>query len=312
MRVQKLKAGDTIGIICPSFKGDMSSPRIVNFEEKMHDFGFKVKYGPSCYNQFGYLAGRDEERVQDLEAMFLDDEVKAIICLKGGYGASRIVDKINYDIIKKHPKLFMGFSDITVLLNAFYQQASLPCVHGLVSIFLGHPRIDNDSLIDFKDLLSLNTKGRILKNPHNDAFTLHDGISEGVLVGGNLSLITNLVGTPYDIDFKDKIVFIEEVDEKPYRIDRMFSQLRLAGKIKEAKGFIFGHFTDCNSDNSETQTYDDLIDEYFGDLNVPIVKNFNSGHDFPFLNLPIGLKVKLDANQKQIEILEEMYFDEKS
>jgi muramoyltetrapeptide carboxypeptidase len=308
MQVNKLHDGDTIGIICPSFKGDMTSSRIAKLEEELHKLGFKVKYGASCYDAHGYLAGTDENRIKDLEAMFLDHEVKAIMCLKGGYGASRIVDKINYDVIKNNPKLFMGFSDITVLLNAFYQKAGLPCIHGLVGIFLGHPRIDEDSLNDFCLLLKENTKDRILKNPHNDAITIHEGQAIGPLVGGNLSLITNLIGTPYDIDFKDRIVFIEEVDEDPYRIDRMFSQLRLSGKLQDAKGFVFGHFTDCVSkDKPHSQTYDDLIDEYFRDLPIPMMKNFNCGHDFPFINLPIGLKAKLDTKQKEIKILEEIY-----
>lgn len=308
MKVNKLKVGDTIGIICPSFKGDMTSSRITKLETEINKLGFKVRYGASCYDAHGYLAGTDFNRIKDIEAMFLDDEVKAIMCLKGGYGASRIVDKINYDIIKKNPKLFMGFSDITVLLNSFYQKADLPCIHGLVGIFLGHPHIDEASLNDFKLLLTENMQNRILKNPNDNAITMHEGIASGIMVGGNLSLITNLIGTPYDIDFKDKIIFIEEVDEEPYRIDRMFSQLRLSGKLNEAKGIVFGYFTDCVSkEKPNTQTYDDLINEYFGDLPIPMIKNFSSGHEFPFINLPIGLNVQIDAKQKEIKILEEIY-----
>lgn len=312
MKVTKLVIGDTIGLICPAFKGNMKSSRITRLEAEIKNLGFKVKYGKSCYDALGYLAGSDENRVKDLEAMFLDQDVKAIMCLKGGYGASRIVDKINYDIIKQNPKLFIGFSDITVLLNTFYQRTGLPCIHGLVGIFLGNPRIDKFSLDDFKLLLTNDTKNRILKNPGNDAITIKNGVARGKIGGGNLSLITNLIGTPYDIDFRDKIIFIEDVDEAPYRIDRMFSQLRLSGKLNDAKGIIFGQFTDCNSlDNPEWQTYHDLIDEYCQGLEIPIIKNFNCGHDFPFINLPIGLEVEFDAFKKQIQILEELY-DEKS
>ena len=308
MKVKKLVKGDTIGLICPSYKGDMTSPRIAPFEAEIAKLGFKVKYGLSCYASEGYLAGSDEERVKDLENMFLDNDIKAIMCLKGGYGASRIVDRINYDIIKNNPKLFMGFSDITVLLNSFYQKADLPCIHGLVGIFLGHPNIDEASLADFKALMTEDFKGRILKNPLNDAITINTGIVQGKLVGGNLSLITNLIGTPYEIDFKNRIVFIEEVEEEPYRIDRMLSQLRLSGKLDDAIGIVFGQFTDCTSkEKPNTQTYDDLINEYCRDLTIPIMKNFSSGHDFPFINLPIGLEVELNCNNKEIKILEEIY-----
>ena len=308
MKINKLRVGDTIGFICPAYKGDMKSERIPKMENLISDLGFKIKYGQSCYEALGYLAGSDEIRAKDIEAMFLDQDVKAIICLKGGYGASRIVDKINYDVIKNNPKLFIGFSDITVLLNSIYQQTGLPCIHGVVGIYLGHPNFDEFSLEDFKSLLAEDSKGRVLKNPADDAITINKGIVKGEIVGGNLCLINNLIGTPYDIDFTNKIVFIEEVEEEPYRIDRMLCQLRLSGKLDKAKGIIFGQFTDCvDKDNPDYQTYDDIINEYCQGLEMPIIKNFNAGHNFPFINLPIGLEVELDANKKEIKILEELY-----
>ncbi|HHU55219.1 MAG TPA: LD-carboxypeptidase [Acholeplasmataceae bacterium] len=305
MKVKRLLKGDTIYFLCPSFKCQMESQRIKNLENIIHNLGYKIKYGKTCFLSNGYLAGTDGERIKDLEDAFLDNEVKAIICLKGGYGASRIVDKLNYQIIKKNPKIFMGFSDITVLLNAFYQKANLPTIHGEMGIFLGRNDIDQDSIDDFKDLLEMPMKNRVLTHPSIKA--LSEGVTQGVLVGGNLSLITNLIGTPYDIDFNNKIVFIEEVDEAPYRIDRMFAQLRLSGKLEQAKGFIFGHFTNCVSESQEHQQVTELISEYFIKLNKPIIINFPSGHEFPFLNLPIGLQVELDANAKIIKIIEEYY-----
>ena len=126
------------------------------------------------------------------------------------------------------------------------------------------------------------------------------------MVGGNLCLISDLYGTDYEVDFENKIVLIEEVEEPPYNIDRMFAQLRLGKNIYKAKGFVFGHFTDC-IDSENDNTYENLIKEYFGNLDVPVIYNFPTGHEFPFINVPIGLKVRLDANKKQIEILEEMY-----
>lgn len=303
LKVQKLKKGDTIGIIIASSCNRVD--RFKELEDYISNLGFNILYGKTVYLKSGYLAGSDEERIQDIHDMFLNPEVKAILCLKGGFGASRIIDKIDYNLIKNNPKLLIGFSDVTALLNNFYKYANLPTVHGLVGNFLASKYCDDFSKQDFKDLLFENTKGRILKGNDNTK-TLVEGITEAELVGGNLCLISDLYGTDYEVDFENKIVLIEEVEEPPYNIDRMFAQLRLGKNIYKAKGFVFGHFTDC-IDSENDNTYDNLIKEYFGNLDVPVIYNFPTGHEFPFINVPIGLKVRLDANKKQIEILEEMY-----
>ena len=303
LKVQKLKKGDTIGIIIASSCNRVD--RFKELEDYISNLGFNILYGKTVYLKSGYLAGSDEERIQDIHDMFLNPEVKAILCLKGGFGASRIIDKIDYNLIKNNPKLLIGFSDVTALLNNFYKYANLPTVHGLVGNFLASKYCDEFSKQDFKDLLFENTKGRILKGNDNTK-TLVEGITEAELVGGNLCLISDLYGTDYEVDFENKIVLIEEVEEPPYNIDRMFAQLRLGKNIYKAKGFVFGHFTDC-IDSENDNTYENLIKEYFGNLDVPVIYNFPTGHEFPFINVPIGLKVRLDANKKQIEILEEMY-----
>ena len=304
MRIKKLQINDTIGFICPSTKMDMNSPRVIKLEKIVKALGYQIKYGKSCYAACGYLAGSDDERVNDIHEMFVDQDIKAIICMKGGFGASRIVDRIDYNIIKNNPKLFMGFSDITVLLNNIYAKANLPTIHGQMGIFLGRSDIDDISIIDFKDILTKDTFGRVLTSPN--AHPLKGGIANGKLVGGNLTLITNLIGTDYDIDFNDKLVFIEEVDEAPYRIDRMFAHLRLSGKLNSAKGFIIGHFTNCESTDN-TQTVDDILSEYLSDLQVPVITKFASGHEFPFLNIPIGVEAILDADKCEIKINGELY-----
>ena len=303
LKVSKLKKGDTIGFIIPSSYN--SADRFERLENIMKDLGFNVKYGKTITAKWRYLAGTDQERIDDIHNMFLDKEVKAIICLKGGFGASRIIDKIDYEIIKNNPKLFIGFSDITALLNNFYKYSNLPTVHGLVGNFLASPVCDDFSKNDFKMLLQENTRGRILKG-NDKTTTLVEGVCEGEITGGNLCLISDLFGTDYEIDFENKIVLIEEVEEEPYNIDRMFAQLRLGKNIYKAKGFIFGHFTDC-VDPAGNNTYENLIKDYFGDLNVPVIYNFPTGHEFPFVNVPIGLKVRLNSITKEIEILEELY-----
>lgn len=305
LRVNKLQKGDTIGFLIASSVNKSPADRFQKIEEELDKLGFKVKYGKTIYLKDGYLAGNDQERIDDIHEMFSDPEVKAIICFKGGAGASRIIDKLDYELIKKNPKLFMGFSDVTVLLNNLYKHSGLPTVHGLVGIYLGSPNLCEKSKEDFKDLLTLNIKGRVLSG-NEQTKTLVGGTVEADITGGNLCLISDLYGTDYEIDFEDKIVLIEEVDEPYYNLDRMFAQLRLGKSIQKAKGFIFGYFTNCTNEKDE-QKYEDLIKEYFGDLGVPVIYDFPTGHSFPFTNVPIGLKVKLDADKKTIEILEELY-----
>ena len=308
--LKKLKKGDTIGIINPAFKNPIDvftkyDYMIKAFEER----GFKLKFGKTFTLQNGYLAGTDEERSNDINEMFKDDEVKAIICMRGGYGASRIVDKIDYDLIKNNPKLFCGFSDITVLTNAIYKKTNIPALHGLVSLFVGSKSCDEFSLNDFFISLTENQKGRILKNPNNDAKTQISGKVTGKLIGGNLSLIATLVGTEYELDFTDKIVFIEEVTEEPYQIDRYLSSLRLSGMLDKAKGFVFGYFSECEASESRKndQTAMDIVKDYFLGLGKPVLTNFACGHSFPFINLPIGVECTLDTDEKTITIEEDLY-----
>lgn len=304
MKVRKINKGDTVGIICPARFIDLKHPSFKLLEERLTSLGLKVKYGKTVGSKFGYLADTDLLRVKDIEEMFLDKEVSLIVAMLGGYGCSRIVDMIDYEIIKNNPKLLIGFSDITVLLNSIYKKTLIPTVHGPVGIYLGKQSLDEVSLTDFNNLLFSNQLGRSLSC--DSAVTYIGGKTKGKLVGGNLSLITTLVGTPYEIDFTEKIVFIEDIDEGVYRIDRYFSQLRLSGSISKAKGFVFGYFTDINQEDNAF-SLDDIIDQYFKELNVPIIKNFSSGHDLPFISLPIGLEVELDADKKTITILEELY-----
>lgn len=301
------KPGDTIMVVSLASAISKESERFPVMEKYLEQLGFKIKYGKCVGGKHGYLAGADSDRVADLHEAFLDNEVTIVLSMLGGFGCSRIVDLVDYEIIKNNPKLFIGFSDITVFLNAINQKTNIPTIHGALGVYLGNPSFGEFSYLDFKKLIFEKQKNRVLENPNDLAQTLIPGIAKGKLVGGNLTLINTLLGTDFEIDFKDKIVFIEEVDEEPYRIDRYLSSLRLANKLQEANGFVFGYFTNCNPKDQNSWTYIDLIKQYFGDLKIPIIYNFASGHSFPFINLPIGLEVELDANKKTITILEELY-----
>jgi len=302
-----LKPNDTIGIVCPSY-AHRNNERENRLVALLEDMGFLVKFGRSCSLKQGYLAGSDEERANDLMEMFENDEIKGILAMLGGYGTTRMVDLIDYDRVSKHPKLFMGYSDITVLLNALYQKANIPCAHGPDGYTIANPKADVFTDRDFKEFLTTNDL-RTLENPLKDAITLNKGIAEGTIVGGNLSLIDSLIGTPYDIDFNGNIVFIEDIGEEPYRLDRMFSKLRLSGKLHQASGYVLGYFTGCEAGESkkDTQTKEDILREYFLPLGVPTIMNFSSGHEFPFITIPIGLQGRLDADAKKIHCLEPFY-----
>lgn len=307
--LKPLKIGDTIGIVNPSFKNSKDVKEYQYMIDFLESRGYHVLLGKSYYAKCGYLAGPDELRASDINEMFRNKDVKAIICMRGGYGASRIIDRLDWDLIKENPKILAGYSDITVLVNNLYKIGGFPSFHGLTGSYLGDPEKDKLSIEDFFNKLTNNYKDKLLSYPGVELKALTEGIAEGVLVGGNLSLIDTLNGTPYEVDFTDKIVFIEDVGEDPYRIDRYFSALRLRGMLDKAKGYIIGYFTDCEPSGShkDDQTIMDILNDYLVPLNKPIIYNFPCGHDMPFVTLPIGVKVKMDTYKKEIKVLEDIY-----
>ena len=308
-KIKPLRKGDTIGIISPAFGTTKKIEEYKYMVDYLENEGYKVKLGRSNYERMGYLSGTDEVRARDINEMFEDKDVKAIICMRGGYGCSRIVDKLDYEMIKKNPKILSGYSDITVLLNAIYRKCDFPSWHGLISCYLGQAGKDPRSIEDFKTALTTPQYGRVLKNLNEGAETLVSGKAEGVLVGGNLSLLATLCGSPYEVDFTDKIVFIEEVGEEPYQIDRYFSCLRLRGMLEKARGYVFGYFTSCTPSESRKndQTTLDIVKDYFASLGKPVMYGFSCGHQDPFVSLPIGVKVKMNADDFTITIMEEIY-----
>lgn len=303
-KLMKIKKGDTLGLICPSscIRDDQDVDKFIKLLE---DNGYKVKEGKALRSKEGYLAGNDIDRARDIMDMFTNNDVKGILCYKGGYGAQRLLPYLDFNIIKKHPKLLMGFSDITVLLNNINKFCNFPTVHGEMGVCLD--KYDKFTIKDFFNVLNHGFMPH-LKNPLDDLVVINEGISVGRLVGGNLSLIYALMGTKYEIDFKDNILFIEDVDEEAYSIDRMLSSLSLSGKLKEVKGIVCGYFTNCKTKEDEQQI-DDLLIHYLKPYNVPLILHFASGHDKPFVNLPIGLKVCLDTYQKSVIVLDSLYQD---
>jgi muramoyltetrapeptide carboxypeptidase len=304
-----LNPGDTVAVVAPA-SGVFNPADIYFGQQLLENLGYRVKLGKAVYRRHGYLAGTDAERLEDLESMFADREVKAIICLRGGYGALRLLDKLNLQLVKENPKILLGISDITALLIAVNQLTGLVTFHGpvLTSMVNWLGDYTRESLL--KVVASPSPAGA-LTNPEAGPrlFTICGGKSSGELTGGNLSLICATLGTPFEIDTKGKILFLEEVGEEPYRIDRMLTQLELAGKFDDVKGVIIGESVECipkkfNPSFSCTFSLEEVLIERFKGMRMPVLYNLACGHGREKLTLPIGIAATLDGDSGNLYLRE--------
>ena len=307
-----LLRGQTVGIISPS-AASADRMEYTFAKEAMEAMGLKVKLGTNFKNRYGHLAGTDEERAADFNAMFADPEVKAIICLRGGSGAARILPLIDYEQVKANPKPLLGYSDITALHCALHSQTGLISFHGpngsgswnsfhanqFQQLFF------DQKLLSFKNEV---TKGDDLVAKGNRIQTLTKGIVEGKILGGNLTVLTALSGTPYYPDFQDAILFIEDVGEDPYRIDRMMSTLKLNGTLGKIKGFVFGQCSDCKPGSGYGAfTVDQIMDQYIIPLGIPAYFGAMIGHISKQFIIPVGARVRLNANDGSLTIVENIF-----
>ena len=304
-----LKKGDTVGLVTPA--SFITQNKLDTAVKNLENSGLKAFYYNSVTDKKGYLAGNDQDRVDELHKMYKNKTVKAILCVRGGYGSSRITDILDYELIKNNPKPLIGYSDITALLFAVYKNAKLPGFHGIV----GASKFSEYTQEIFKDIF-LNTQNNITirqaDNNKDNSYTITPGKAEGILIGGNLSILTSLLGTKYDLDWKNKIVFIEEVNEAPYKIDRMLTQLYQAGKFKNIKGIISGNFSKCETGDFDIKNKDSLslkevILEKIKVLQVPSVYGFSFGHIKDQAIFPFGIKVQFDTNKFQISFKRQQY-----
>jgi len=305
----RLKPGDVCGLINPA--GATFHPDDINIaEETLQALGLRTKRGQHLLDRYGYLAGKDTDRASDINSMFADPDVKAIITVRGGWGCNRLLPLLDYKSISKNPKILMGYSDITSLLIAIYAKTGLVTFHGPVGISTW-----NDFTVELVNRILFKGSILLMENPEkrnnlgvqtdNRIRTISAGTAEGRLVGGNLSVLTAMVGSPYLPDWKNKILFIEEVREDIYRIDRMLTQLKLAGILEQLNGFIFGKCTKCNS--SETYgslTLEEVIDDHIKPLGIPAWYGSMIGHIEDKFTVPLGVSVKIDAQTGTIQMLE--------
>jgi len=307
---RRLKAGDTLGLISPANAAYEREPFQIAVEA-LQALGFKVKVGTHALARWGQFGGTDAQRAGDINAMFADDEVAGIIALNGGSGCNRIVDKLDYKLIKAKPKFFGGFSDLTSLVSGINRQTGLVTFHSPVA----SSEWNEFSVAHFKALV-MQAETPLLRNVRSERednlvqtqdriMTIRSGRARGRLVGGNLAVLTSLAGSPYYPDFRDAILFIEEINEYIYRCDRMLSQLRLSGALSQLKGVVIGRFTKCEpgTDGYGVLTLDEVFDDYFLPLNVPVFRGAMIGHIKRKFTLPVGAEVEIDADAGSIQVL---------
>lgn len=301
MKPAALQKGDQIGVVAPASPCPRSIwKKAVTFFQTL---GYKVKCGQSVDQQQGYLAGSDQLRADDLMQMFCDPTIKAIICLRGGYGVTRILPYLDYQQIKQQPKILIGYSDITALHLAIQKKVGLTTFHGPLFAEFGQ----SIHFLSGWSLFSICNQTKPLdRYPIPlDAYTLTKGTATGKLIGGNLTLLTASLGTFYEIETKGKILFMEEVDEAPYRIDRMLTQLMQAGKLQAARGIVLASFTNCEPANpANSRTLKQIFADRIGSLGIPAYYGLYAGHCSPNLTLPIGGMVTINATEKWLQFNE--------
>ncbi len=291
-----LKKGGCIGLICPS--SPVQPERMERCVECLERLGYRVKAGKSCFMTWrGYLAGPDEVRAGDINAMFANLEVDAIFCVRGGNGACRIMGMLDYDMIRRNPKLFVGYSDITGLLMAFNRLCGFVTCHGPMVSSNMVDDYDDYTRESFEGLLAMDETWEFRNPPETPSYPLVPGIARGELMGGNLSVLSDLLGTLYIPDFRGKILFLEDINERVANVDRMLWQLRHLGVFEQIAGLVFGDFT--NAENNYDASYD--IGSYFRDefcrMKIPVLYGLRAGHCFPTGSLPMGAECELDAGR---------------
>jgi len=299
---ERLHPGDTIALIAPA--SAPPDPKAVDHSvAALEALGFKVKLGRNIRKRWGFLAGKDHERAGDIMRMFTDRKVRGIICLRGGYGTPRLLPLLDYQVIRENPKVFIGFSDITALHCAFLKKSNLLSFHGPMTashfIKKDYPQFWRESML--KLVTEPVAAGSISRGYDGKTVSiLRRGTATGDLIGGNLSLLCTLLGTPFQPDFRKKILFLEDVDEVPYRIDRLLTQMLLSGVLQQVAGIAVGICENCLDPKAKTageyrQTLQDVLKERLLPLQVPIVIGLPFGHVPHNATLPVGGRATLDA-----------------
>ncbi len=296
----KLNLGDTIGVIAGS--SPISKEREIQCKETLEKLGYKVKLAKNlAANYAGYMAGQGKVRGEAINEMFADSEVDAVICVRGGYAGSRAMEYVDFEIIKNNPKIFVGYSDVTSLHCAINKLCNIPTFHG--------PMVSSNMVDNFDEetkaslYQALNAEAAYeFKNPKGfDIKVLKEGSATGQMIGGNLAVLCATIGTFYEVDTKDKIIFLEEVGEHMGRIERFAYQLKAAGKFAQCRGVVLGQFTDCENPNAPDYMELEFFKDILHDYDIPVIYNVQSGHDTPNMTLTFGATCTIDTDSRTIK-----------
>lgn len=295
-----LQAGDTVGLISPA--GIVDAKDIEAAQQSISQLGLKVKLGKHILDRYGYLAGKDADRADDVNLMFSDRTIKAIIPMRGGWGCNRILPLLNYSLIRSHPKIIIGYSDITTLLLAINARSQMITFHGPVATSTW-----NQFTVDYFKRILFNGEAMTMQNLNPREVRVEiiaPGKARGKLVGGNLSVLSAMVGSPYLPSWNKNILFVEEVGEDVYRIDRMLTQLKTAGILNQIAAFIFGQCTKCSLGDEPSFTLMQVLQQHILPLNIPAWYGSMIGHIKDKFTLPIGVEVEINTELGTIRMLE--------
>lgn len=306
----RLSPGDTVGVVAPA-SATFQTVDIAIARESLEAMGLKVKIGRHVLARHGYLAGRDEDRAADINTFFADEDVRAVLPIRGGWGSSRVLPHLDYDLIRSNPKVVVGFSDITALHMAIVAKTGLVTFHGPN----GLGRWDEWSLDYFKRVLfggeavtfgnptKLSDRNALAQTEHR-VQTITPGTARGRLLGGNLTVLTAILGSPYVPSFDGAILFLEDVGEDLYRVDRMFTQLKLAGVLERIRGFVFGTCAECEpGEGFASLTLEEILGDHIRPLGVPAWFGAMIGHQTPQWTVPVGIDAEIDAANGTIRML---------
>ena len=306
----RLKTGDKLAIVAPG--SYISEEELQDSIKNLNQLGFETTHSKKILLQSGYFAGSDNDRAEDLMEKFSDKSIKGIVCARGGYGCARILPMLDYNVIRSNPKVLIGYSDITALLYGIYKKSGLVTFHGPV----GTSTFNDYSVNNFKKILINPERTSLLPNSTSGddenvygVTSIVNGKGKGRLVGGNLSIMVSLIGTEFDIDYSNKIIFIEEVGEEPYRVDRMLTQLIQAGKFENAAGVMMGIFRKCEVKESSDLTAKsfnlmEVLKDRFENLKIPVVYGMSFGHVKDKFTIPFGVLAELDVDKQTFTLLE--------
>jgi muramoyltetrapeptide carboxypeptidase len=303
LKPKRLKAGDTVGLVAPA-SAINQDVEVDVARESLEGLGLKVKIGQHLRDKHGYLAGDDKDRAEDINRFFKDDSLAGVIAIRGGWGSARLLPYVDFDAIRRNPKVFMGYSDITALHNAIQAKTGLVTFHGPIGLgrwdawsvdYLKRVLFSAEAVTmsNKKDLSERN----VFTQVDNRTRTITPGKARGKMMGGNLTVLTAILGSTYVPDYSGSILFLEDVQENLYRIDRMLTSLKLAGILDKAKGVVFGMCSQCSpgNDNYSALTMEEILADHIKTLGVPAWQGAMIGHDTPQWTVPFGLEVEIDS-----------------